>query len=46
MLSGEAMIICLIVVKVMKISLYEISWFSGSYNHSENKIKFELDLSN
>ena len=44
MLSGEAMIICLIVVQVMKILLYEMSYFPGPYNHSENKIK--LDLSN
>ena len=40
------MIIHLIVGLIKKISLYEMSYFPGSFTHNKNKIKIELDLSN
>ena len=45
MLSGKVMIIHLI-VGLIKISLYKMSYFPELYTGSKNKIKVQLNLSN
>ena len=46
MLSGNVMIIHLMVGLIKKISLYKMSHFPELYTHSKNKTKVELDWSN
>ena len=42
LLSGKAMIICLIVGYIKKISLCNMSYYPEPDSHIENKIKVEL----
>ena len=46
MLGGKVMTICLMAAKIKKISSYKISYYPELDNHSRNKTKVELDLSN